>query len=187
MLWKLLLDSFQTDFDFLYFWKQEISGYNFLKTGNRQSWRRKICGIFKHASETIKWLFTLWIWQIYWTQNKACRRRMSVWRKKVLKVVKIHVVSPNCALTLPYPSSNFVRLALHTWQKNNNNCDWYEVQTAQTAPVMMCIMSHFQRKKLRPFIIMVSVWTKEILSITKLFVYFSDPPPPQKKKIVTTN
>ena len=32
----------------------------------------------------------------------------------------------------------------------------------------------FQRKKLPPFLIMVSVRTKEILSITKLFVYFSD-------------
>ena len=33
-------------------------------------------------------------------------------KKKVLKVVKSHVVSPSCALTLSYPSS---RLAVATW------------------------------------------------------------------------
>ena len=48
------------------------------------------------------------------SENEACRRRMYFKRKrekKVLKVVKSHVVSSKCALILSYPSS---RLAVAT-------------------------------------------------------------------------
>ena len=102
--------------------------FKLLKAGNFRQWfkkrrkkiqcslRSKMYGTLKHTLNTIKWLFTFWIWQINWKQDEGeCLSEK--------KVLMSHVVSPNCAgkfiLCISQYlacSSNFVRLALHTSQ-----------------------------------------------------------------------
>ena len=101
-----------------YNWHQSIlssSGYFFLAVMKEVKVRSKVCGILKHTwSETIKWPFTFWIFQI-------CTKGRMKWKyllnkQKTCKTCSICWLCRNAYSFYPSTSSNnfaFIELFVH--------------------------------------------------------------------------